>query len=174
MLSCSWGVNDTPAIFPAASSISRVIRGASCATANNAPGINARLPAEKHSRKRRRFRASARSFKCVSKETSACLRLGGRTWVDFHVHLVGREQGRVTGNRTNPVVTGCAESYFRLCYERFSVNRRADFRIELYFAGTPIQDPPDPQPFHSSSNLAISGTVSAPRFGKAVVSNGDS
>src|SRR5262249_19540172 len=52
---CSSRVKETPAIFAAASSISRVIRGESCATAINAPGIKARLTPEKHSRKQRRL-----------------------------------------------------------------------------------------------------------------------
>src|SRR5262249_51753244 len=171
MLSCSWGVNDTPAIFAAASSISRVIRGASCATAINAPGINTRLPAEKHSRKRRRFRASARSF--ISQEMSAGLRLAGGTRVDSYIDVDGREQCRVTGNRTNPVVTGCVETHFRFRRDRFSVNSRADIGIELDLAGSAIKNPPDPHTINGSSDLAISGTVSAARFRKSIVRDRD-
>jgi hypothetical protein len=51
-------VKEMPAICSADISISAEIRGASCATASRAPGISAQVPAGKHSRKRRRLRAS--------------------------------------------------------------------------------------------------------------------
>src|SRR5437667_1286741 len=165
------GVNDKPAIFAAASRISRVIRGASCATAINAPGINARLPAEKHSRNRRRFSASARSS--IAQETSAGLGFAGGTRVDFYIDVDGREQRRVTGNRTNPVVTGGAETHLGFRCDGFSVNRRADIRIELYLAWSSIKNPPDPHTFYASSDLAISGTVSATGFWKSIIRDRD-
>src|SRR5437762_6307630 len=171
MLSCSWGVNDNPAIFAAASSISRVMRGASCATAINAPGINARLPAEKHSRNRRRFSASVSSS--IAQETSAGLRLAGGTRVDFYIDVDGREQRRVTGNRTNPVVTGDTETHLRFRCDGFSVNRRADIRIELYLAWSSIKNPPDPHTFYASSDLAISGTVSATKVWQSIIRDRD-
>src|SRR5207245_2575011 len=132
---------------------------------------NARLPAEKHSRKRRRFSASARSF--IAQEPSAGFRLAGGIRVDFYVDVDGREQRRVTGNRANPVVTGCAETHFRFCCDGFSVNRRANIRIELYLAWSSIKNPPDPHTFYASSDLAVGGTVSAAKFWKSIIRDRD-
>jgi hypothetical protein len=78
------------------------------------------------------------------KENRWSARVAGRsTRVHFHVHVECRERRPVSGNRSDPVHTGHAETHLGLRSERLSVNRRADVRIEVHLAWTPIMNPSD-------------------------------